>query len=155
MTAQIRQFSTRSRESSRLRQRKYDLVRRYGIPENLIGGSLSVSRRRCGKSNCHCRDGEGHLQWSITFCQNGNKRVERVPKDWLEEVEQVVLETRAYLDALREIMAINIELLAQTRAQEREKKVRIMARKKTSRVEKRSTSDRSDRSFRYVSQPKN
>jgi len=129
MRAQIKQFSTRSVEASRLRQTKYALVRRYNIPENLLGGSLAATRRRCGKPNCHCRDGDGHLQWSVTFCHNGKKRVERVPREWVEEVEQVVLETRAYLEALREVMAINIELLARTRTQERNKKVRVKAKR--------------------------
>jgi hypothetical protein len=124
MTAQIKQLSARSANASRLRQRKYALVRQYGIPENLIGGSLAPTRRRCGKPNCHCSQGEGHLQWSVTFCQGGTKRVERVPLEWVAELEQAVLETQRYLDAMRQVMAINIELLAQTRAQEQQKKVR-------------------------------
>jgi hypothetical protein len=124
MTTQIAQLSARGVESSQLRQRKYALVRQFGIPENLLGGSLSPTRRRCGKPNCHCRDGEGHLQWSVTFCKNGEKRVERVPVAWVEELEKVVLETQSYLDAVREVMAINVELLAQTRQQLRETEVR-------------------------------
>ncbi len=111
-------------EASLLRQRKYARVRQFGIPENLIGGSLAPTRRRCGKPNCHCREGEGHLQWSVTFCQGGKKRVERVPVEWVAELEQAVLETQSFLEALREVMAINIELLAQTRAQQQAKKVR-------------------------------
>jgi hypothetical protein len=111
MTAQIKQFSARGVEASLLRQRKYALVRQFDLPENLLGGSLAPTRRRCGKPNCHCRNGEGHLQWSVTFCKGGKKRVERVPLEWLE-------------DAVREVMAINLELLAQTREQERPRRVR-------------------------------
>lgn len=124
MTAQIRQFSARGVEASLLRQRKYALVRQFGLPENLLGGSLAPTRRRCGKPNCHCRNGEGHLQWSVTFCRSGKKRVERVPLEWLAELEKAVLQTQSYLDAVREVMAINLELLAQTREQERPRRVR-------------------------------
>ena len=124
MTAQIKQLSARGVEASLLRQRKYALVRQFGLPENLLGGSLAPTRRRCGKPNCHCRNGEGHLQWSVTFCKDGKKRVERVPVAWVEQLEKVVLETQSYLDAIREVMAINLELLAQTREQERPRRVR-------------------------------
>jgi hypothetical protein len=120
--AQMKQLSAKGADASRLRQRKYELVREYGIPENLIGGSLAPTRRRCGKPTCHCRQGPGHLQWSVTFCQYGNKRVERVPYAWVEELETAVLESQQYLAAVREVMAINLELLAQTRQQQ--KKVR-------------------------------
>lgn len=122
--AQIKQLSAKGVNASLLRQRKYGLVRQYNLPENLMGGSLVPTRRRCGKANCRCREGAGHLQWSVTFCRHGKKRVERVPVEWVYELERAVLETQSYLAAVREVMAINIELLAQTRTQERQKKVR-------------------------------
>lgn len=142
MTAQIAQLSARGIEASHLRQRKYALVRQYGIPDNLLGGSLSPTRRRCGKPNCRCRDGAGHLQWSVTFCRSGEKRVERVPVAWVEELEKVVLETQSYLEAIREVMAINIELLAQTRAQERQKK---KVRRRRKKAPARATNDQLSR----------
>jgi hypothetical protein len=46
----------------------------------------------------------------------------------VEELEHAALETQAYLDAVREVMAINLELLAQTRRQQREKEVRAQAK---------------------------
>jgi hypothetical protein len=124
MTAQISPFSAKGVEASLLRQRKYTLVRQFALPESLLGGSLAPTHRRCGKSNCHCRDGEGHLQWSVTFCRNGKKRVERVPIGWVEELKKAVLQTQTYLDAIHELMAINLELLAQTREQARPRRVR-------------------------------
>lgn len=48
----------RGSEAARLRQRKYQWVRRYAIPADLLPGSLSQTQRRCGKSNCHCARGE-------------------------------------------------------------------------------------------------
>ena len=43
-----------SPQASRLRQRKFELVRRFHIPEDLLPGSLSLSHLRCGKPTCHC-----------------------------------------------------------------------------------------------------
>jgi hypothetical protein len=121
---QMSQFAARSPESSQLRRRKYELVRQFSLPENLVGGSLSHTHRRCGRTNCHCAGGKGHPQWSITFSRKGKRRVECVPREWVEDLEAAVLQTQAYLEAVREVMAINLELLAQMRCQEQEKKVR-------------------------------
>lgn len=115
--AQIASLSAKSAEASRLRVRKHALMRQFGLPETLIGGSLVVSRRACGKPNCHCARGTGHPQWSITGSYRGKKRVERIDPAWAAELEQAVLATRAYMDAIKEVMAINLALLAMTRAQ--------------------------------------
>jgi hypothetical protein len=134
---QMHQFAAKSAEASRLRQRKYALVRQFGLPENLVGGSLSQTHRRCGRPNCHCAAGRGHPQWSITFSRDGQRRLERVPREWVEDLERVALQTQAYLDAIREVMAINLELMAQTRRQEQDGKVRARAKN----VRERATKD--------------
>ncbi|MEK7415258.1 MAG: DUF6788 family protein [Planctomycetota bacterium] len=108
--SQMQQFSAKSAQASELRQRKYELVRRFSLPENLVGGSLSQTHRRCGRHNCHCAAERGHALWSVTFSHKGERRVERVPREWVEELEQAVLATQAYLDAMREVMAINLSL---------------------------------------------
>jgi hypothetical protein len=45
--------------------------------------------------------------------------VEYVPTQWGEEIEAAILTTQRYLDAAAELMAINVELLALSRAQRR------------------------------------
>lgn len=121
---QISLFVAKSPEASRLRKRKYALVRRFGIPEDVIGGCLSKTHRRCGKPNCHCAEGRGHPRWSVTFSNQGERRVERVPEEWVEQLEQTVLRTQEYMQAIKEVMAINVELLSQARNQKRAEKVR-------------------------------
>jgi hypothetical protein len=86
----MKQLKTKSREASVLRQRRYQLVRRFGVPEELVGGSLSQCRRRCGKPNCHCAEGSGHAQWSLTFSRGGVRRVEKVPAHWVADLEKAV-----------------------------------------------------------------
>jgi hypothetical protein len=46
--------------ASRLRQRKFQLVRRFQIPEDALPGSLSLTPLCCGKPNGHCADDRGH-----------------------------------------------------------------------------------------------
>jgi len=113
----MQQLSIKSPAASRLRQRKYALVRRFLIPDDLVGGSFVKAQRRCGRANCHCFGGSGHSQWTLTSSRHGERRVERIPSDWVADVEGAVAKTRAYLDAVGEVMAINVELLALARAE--------------------------------------
>jgi hypothetical protein len=103
--------------ASRLRQRKFELIRRFHLPDDLLPGSLCLSHTRCGKLSCHCASGEGHPAWSLTFMANGKKRVERIPKGWVEEVRRRVAAGREFQDAVKEVLAANAELLVLRRKQ--------------------------------------
>ncbi len=109
----------RGPEAARLRQRKFELVRRLKIPPEALPGSLALSRRRCGKPTCHCANGQEHPLWSLTFMVNGKKRVEHIPEGWVDQVRRRVTEGRAFKDAIAEVFAINALLLAIERKQRR------------------------------------
>jgi len=55
--------------------------------------------------------------WCITNSHRGKRLVERVPEEWVAQLEQDVLYSQGYLDAVRELMAINVRLLALARAE--------------------------------------
>jgi hypothetical protein len=97
--------------ASRLRQRKFQLLRRFPIPEDALPGSLVLSHLRCGKPNCHCAEDRGHPVWSLTFMVQGKKRVQHIPKEWVEEVRRRVKAGREFQDAVREVLAANAQLL--------------------------------------------
>jgi hypothetical protein len=105
-------------QASRLRQRKFELIRRFQLPDDLLPGSLSVSHTRCGKPTCHCASDPGHPAWSLTFMSQGKKRVERIPKDWADEVRRRVEAGREFQEALKEVLAANAELLVLWRKQQ-------------------------------------
>lgn len=107
----------RGHQASQLRQRKYELIRRFRIPEDLLPGSLSFQQARCGKPNCHCAEGEGHTVWSLTFMVDGKKQVQHIPKHLVEEVRKRVEAGREYQDAVREVLAANARLLGLARKQ--------------------------------------
>jgi hypothetical protein len=100
-----------------LRRRKFDLARRFQIPENLLGGSLSQTHTRCGATGCHCASGEGHPVWQLTFMVEGKKRVEKIPREWVDEVRRRVEAGKEFKDALAEVCAANAQLLALKRQQ--------------------------------------
>ena len=109
-------------QASRLRQRKFELLRRFPLPPDLLPGSLTLNLTRCGHPRCRCASGEGHSSWVLTFMVNGQRRVERIPKDWVEDVRRRVEAGREFQDAVREVLAANAQLLVLARKQRRKKR---------------------------------
>ena len=108
--------------ASRLRQRKFQLLRRFSIPADALPGSLSLSHLHCGKPTCHCANDRGHAVWSLTFMVQGKKQVQHIPKDWVEEVRRRVKAGREFQDAVREVLAANAQLLVLERKKPKKRK---------------------------------
>jgi hypothetical protein len=106
-------------EASRLRQRKHQVRRQFQLPDDLLPGCLTETHRRCGRPNCHCASdgGPGHPIWFLTFMARGKRRVERIPKEWVDEVRRQVDAGRALQDAIKEMLTANAELLVLWRKQ--------------------------------------
>jgi len=115
-------YDAKGESASRLRQRKHALLRRFQIPADALPGSLSLTRRRCGKESCHCAQGDGHPIWSLTFMADGKKRVERIPDEWVEQIRPLVEQGREFKDAVAEVFAANAQLLALWRQQSTKKR---------------------------------
>jgi hypothetical protein len=62
--------------------------------------------------------------WSLTFMVDGNKRVERIPNEWVDEIRPLVLEGREYKNAVVEVFCINAQLLALCRKQNQKRRGR-------------------------------
>ena len=106
-------------QAARWRKRKFDLARRFAIPDDLLAGSLTRSLTRCGKPSCHCATGEGHAAWTLTFMSGGQRRTERIPQAWVEEIQRRIENGRAFHEAVRDIMTANAELLVLAKQQRR------------------------------------
>ena len=106
-------------EASRLRQRKFEVVKRYHLPDDLLPGCLTQTHRRCGRSNCRCAaEGDpGHPIWFLTFMSEGKRRVERIPFEWVEDVDRQVNAGRAVQHDIQSMLASNAELLVLWRKQ--------------------------------------
>jgi hypothetical protein len=92
-------------------------MNRFKIPDGLLPGTICVTYRKCGSENCHCASGEGHESWSWTFMLNGQKRVEHVPADKVEEIRDRIEHGREFQDAVREVLAANARLIVLERQQ--------------------------------------
>jgi len=103
--------------AARLRQRKFELLHQFAIPEDLLPGSLVLDRTRCGKPSCHCAKGKGHEAWTLVFMAGGKRTAQRIPKEWVEEVQKQVDAGRKFQDAVREVLTANAKLLMLARKQ--------------------------------------
>jgi hypothetical protein len=54
----------------------------------------------------------------------GQRRTERIPRDWVEEVERRVAAGREFQDAVREVLAANAQLLVLARRERKKKRKR-------------------------------
>ena len=106
--------------ASRLRQRKFQLLRRFSIPADALPGSLSLSHLRSGKPSCHCADDQGYPVWSLTFMVQGKKKVQHIHKDWVEEVRRGSGGTGVSRRG-REVLAANAQLLVLERKKSKKK----------------------------------
>ena len=123
-------FAVKSQAATRLRKRKYELVKQFKLPENALGGYLSQTLRNCGKANCRCSFGEGHPRWSLDFSYQGKKQTEILPESIALEVESLVEQGRQYREAIMELLAINLQLFRMWHKQERDKSKKKRAKVK-------------------------
>ena len=98
-------------QAAKARQRKFALLNKLEVPEDGLPGSLSLTYRRCGKSYCHCAEGQGHAQWQLTYMERGKKRVQSIPAEWVEEVKKQVERAQAFKEGVDEVFLANAELL--------------------------------------------
>lgn len=111
-------------EATRLRQKRLHSLRALRVPEDGLLGSLSETHVRCGKPNCRCaKPGEeGHPRWLFTFMVQGQRHVESVPAEWVEELRRRLERGRAFKEAAGELFAANAELWVLERKQRGKKR---------------------------------
>jgi hypothetical protein len=97
-----------------LRARRRRLARSLPDVEGLIAGSVVDQGRRCGKEGCRCASGELHGPYTYVVLPRaaGRTRTVYVPAAAAEAVRQGAAVSAQVREALEEISAINIELLA-------------------------------------------
>lgn len=105
--------------AARWRKRKFDQLRRYQIPEDLLPGSLTHKTVRCGKPTCRCVHGAGHSVWTLTFMSDGKKRVIAIPPAMVEDVQRRVRAGHVFQEAVRDVLTSNAELLHLQHQQEK------------------------------------
>jgi len=87
----------------RARSRLAQLLSQRGV----IRGTLLVRKRKCGKANCRCAQGEGHESLFLVISENGRTRQFFVPKDWESRVRLWVEDYHRARQLMEEISRIH------------------------------------------------
>lgn len=74
-------------EASRRRRSR---VAQLATSDRLLRGTLSVRRVKCGKPNCCCADGDGHVALYLMQSKHGKSRQLYVPKELEERVRKAI-----------------------------------------------------------------
>jgi len=65
-------------------------------PQPMVPGSLYLLRRKCGKPNCRCAQGQLHASWVLTRSESGQSRLYSVPKDQRGRLRPLTREYRRW-----------------------------------------------------------
>jgi len=86
----------------RARSRLTQLLSQRGV----IRGTLLVRKRKCGKPNCRCAQGEGHESLFVVISEKGRARQFFVPKDWESRVRLWVQDYHRARELMEEVSRI-------------------------------------------------
>jgi len=105
----VAQSSTRLRVAlRRLHRERGRLLRLLRRADELAIGTVSVVRRKCGKSGCHCAEGAAHPQTLFLFKgKDGRRHCKLVRRQDEERLLRAGGSYREFRDALRQLRAIN------------------------------------------------
>ncbi len=99
----------RALSSAGLRSRRDRLAASLPGAAGFLAGSLAEQRRKCGKEGCRCAQGELHGPYAYLSVAG---RMVYVPAVLADAVRSRLEGSARLRDALEEISAINLELLA-------------------------------------------
>ena len=92
----------------RKRERRLQKLARTGP---VIVGSLARVGVRCGNPNCRCARGERHTAYVLTSKARGKTKTVHVPLGMVEEVRTWVQQHRQLKELVKEISALNEQLV--------------------------------------------
>jgi hypothetical protein len=72
----------------------------------MVRGTILVLRRRCGKAQCRCAEGEPHVSWALSYSVKGRTRMLCVGAEELPALRRDLARYRAAVTSLeREALA--------------------------------------------------
>lgn len=86
-------------------------LRQLQRSEAMVQGSFYLLRRKCGKPNCRCAQGQLHTSWVITRSEQGQDRIYSVPKDQRGRLRPLTQEYRRYQRARAVLVKRHVQLL--------------------------------------------
>ena len=95
--------------------KRSSLFRKLSNLRDILPGSFSIRKIRCGKAYCRCkRDGEeGHTAYHYSYKIDLGKKAfsKMIPKLFYKQVEKQVKMNKEFKKVMKEIYEINLEIL--------------------------------------------
>ena len=79
--------------------------------EPLLPGSLYTLRRRCGKPNCHCAQGELHASTVLSYRGQGRPQNITPPPGQFEEVRKLTEDYRRFRKARTQLLRLQRQMV--------------------------------------------
>ena len=89
------------------------LLREFMGPGSMVPGCLYRLRRKCGKPNCRCAQGDLHETWALTRSEQGKSRLYSVSVEQRSSLRDLTLAYRRYQRARAQWVKQTRALLAQ------------------------------------------
>lgn len=104
-------------ELNRLETRRRATLEQLARAEPLVAGSLTIIRRSCGKTNCHCaqKDDSGHPTPVLMSTVANQRRCQVIRRADLERVQARVDRYRLFREGLRTLKHLESEMNAKLR----------------------------------------
>jgi len=77
--------------------------------ERMARGSLLKLRRKCGKKNCRCVEGDLHESWVVSYSIGGRTKMLLVPEEELGTAKKAMAYYRKAMEELKNRGLIGIE----------------------------------------------
>ena len=87
------------------------LLESFLAREPLLPGSLYTLRRRCGKPNCHCAQGELHASTVLSYRGQGRPQNITPPPGQFKEVRKLTEDYRRFRKARTQLLRLQRQML--------------------------------------------
>ena len=109
--AKRKQFSKLRLRLRKLTEEVVSLVPKFFYHQPMIKGTVVELKRKCGKKNCRCNDGQLHVSKVLSACVSGKTRMRAIPKSQLDQVEKKVQRYQKHRQSRARLTEIHREML--------------------------------------------
>lgn len=96
--------------TSELKEHKEQILSSLPPMNHVIRGSLITRSIKCGKANCHCATGKGHISLYLSSFYHGRTNMDYVPAVWESWMRKGLENYEVIQDLLSELTELNLEL---------------------------------------------
>jgi len=98
------------KDLQKLEKTRKSLITQLRKKRLMVRGSYLQYYRKCGKLNCKCVKGKGHLFRRIAFSDKGHTRTIKIPKQDVAWIKKVTNNYRLFTQLLQQLAQVNSQI---------------------------------------------